>query len=101
MDQQREYGLYRLKLAELKSKRTCLLICDEEAELNGFRENEGFCRDRPSTKLGIKIFWSKLMRLPVFGRHEIAFVDGRSGGCLSADDKLVLLSVSACGQLQA
>lgn len=65
-DLQRAYGLYRLKLAELKSKRACLLIGDQEAELKGFRENQGFCLNRPSAKLGLKIFWFEWMRLPVF-----------------------------------
>jgi hypothetical protein len=53
-------------LAELKSKSTCLLIGDQEAELKGIRENEGFRLNRPSAKLGLKILWFKLMGLPVF-----------------------------------
>ena len=65
-DLQRAYVLYRLKLAELKSKRACLLIGDQEAELKGFRENEGFCIHRLAAKCGIKIFGFELMRLPFF-----------------------------------
>ena len=66
LDQSQAQGLDRLKLAELKSKWPRLLICDQEAELKGFRENKRFRIHRPAAKCGIKIFGCELMRLPVF-----------------------------------